>query len=613
MPPKSTAVRRPNLGVYLDRPSIQIPPRGLEDCLNVRIRNGEISNNNMGWDQFFTTALSGPCTLVQEVIPRDAVVTLIFGTTLDLYKWTDASPDTVAFLTPIYVTGTAAGVNGSTTVEGASSPNWVNAGIAAGDEINFTSGSQTDPTAKWYTIDSITDLDTLEIDENFAEASTGQVSYTIRLTYNGTNETYWRTALFADDQSGSEDKDLLYLTNGVDNVQQWDMADAQVIDQALGGMTCKELAIYKNMMIYSNITISSEDRPSSFRNSAIGEATNVTTKESSEFQIGDGVSPIRVANVMGDNLVIYKSSRTRSETVLAQFVGSPLNFIFRSVLEDVGAIAGRGVADFGDFHEFLGRDAMYKFDGVSAEEIDRHIWGSVLALQDPNRHAMIQAHFDDEKGELHWIFPLSGDANVTVAPEKAYTKHYLEEAGRNPTPYSIRELPALCTGYSAQINAVTFADLAVAWATVSQQWSEQSFSSSFPITLFGDQAGKVMRLSPSANDQDGGAIDSFVQFPVRALGDERATGLITRVYVNTPKLGGASAYTLTVTTGVGDRPDTDMTQDVGTAFDLTHGGNRFTNPYVVGRYGQVRFGTNGTDEPWSLSGYDLEVQRGGEA
>ena len=464
-------------------------------------------------------------------------------------------------------------------------------------------------------ISSITDLDTLVIDENFAEANTGQVNYTIRLTYNGTNEDYWRTALFADDQSGSEDKDLLYLTNGgIDNVQQWDMSDAQVKDQALGGLKCKELAVYKNMMIYANITVSSEARPSSFRNSQIGTATNVTTEEAAEFQIGDGVSPITGVNVMGDNLVIYKSSRARAETVLAQFVGSPLFFIFRSVLEDVGAVAGRGVADFGDFHEFLGRDAMYKFDGVSAVEIDRHVWSEVLSLQDPDRTAMLQVHFDDEQGDLHWIFPAAGDADLTAGPEKAYTKHYLEDVGRNrPAPWSIRELPALCTGYSAQVNAVTFADLTVAWATVSQRWSDQSFASPFPISLFGDHAGVVMRLSPSANDQDGGAINAFAQFPVRALGDERFQSLVSRVYVNTPKLTGASAYTLTVTTGVGDRPDTDMTDDAGTAFDLTHAGNRFTNPHVVGRYGQVKFGTNGTDQPWSLSGYDMEVRQGGEA
>ena len=144
---KSSAIKNPNLGVYLDRPSIDIPARGLEDCLNVRIRNGQIDNNTIGWDKFFATALSGPCTLVEEIIPRDGVVSLVFGTTLDLYKWTDASPDTVAFLTPIYVTGTAAGVNGSTTVEGASSPDWVTAGIAAGDEIHIGSNTQTDPTA----------------------------------------------------------------------------------------------------------------------------------------------------------------------------------------------------------------------------------------------------------------------------------------------------------------------------------------------------------------------------------------------------------------------------------------------------------------------------------
>ena len=609
---KTSAILNPNLGVYLDRPSIQIPARGLEDCLNIRIKNGEITNSTIGWEKYFATALSGPVTLIEEIIPRDGVVTVVFGTTKDLYKFSAGSPDTVAFLTPIYITGTAAGVNGNTTVEGASSPDWVNAGIAAGDEIHFGSNSQTDPDVTWYTIASVTDLDTLEIDTAFAEASTGQVNYTIRLTYNGTNEDYWRTALFADDQSGGEDKDLWYATNGQDNVQQWDMTDAQVVDLALGGMRCKELAAYKDMMVYGNITVGGEARPSSMRNSALSEATNVSTKESGEFNIGDGVSPIRGLNVMGDNLVIYKRSRARAETVLAQWVGSPLNFIFRSALENIGAIAGRAIADFGDFHEFIGDDALYRFDGVSAREINQHVWRSVLRSSAPNRQELTQAHFDDENGELQWIIPQAGDADQTAGPERAYTEHYLETVGRNPTPYSIRDLPAVSTGYTAQATATTFADLAVAWNTVSQRWGDQDFATAFPLNLFGDNDGFVMRLSPSANEQDGGAINSFAQFPARQLADERFSALITRVYVYTPKLTGASSYTLTVTTAVGDSPDTDMTEDAGTAFDLTHAGNRFVNPRVIGKYGKVKLGTNGTNQPWSSSGYDLDVQIGGE-
>ena len=47
-----TTILAPNLGLYLDRPSILIPDRALRDCLNVRIYNKAIERRNIGYGPF---------------------------------------------------------------------------------------------------------------------------------------------------------------------------------------------------------------------------------------------------------------------------------------------------------------------------------------------------------------------------------------------------------------------------------------------------------------------------------------------------------------------------------------------------------------------------------
>ena len=147
------AVRRPNLGLYLGLPPFEIPLRGLKDCLNVRIKQGRISNLNLGWSQFGVfNALSGPVTLIDTFFLRTGGQVLIFGTTKDLYKYNEG-PESVSFITPIYVTGTADPTNGSAVVVGGTS--W-DTKLKAGDEMFFGANNEVDPDATgnggWYEI-----------------------------------------------------------------------------------------------------------------------------------------------------------------------------------------------------------------------------------------------------------------------------------------------------------------------------------------------------------------------------------------------------------------------------------------------------------------------------
>lgn len=101
---ESSSVVSPNLGLYYDKPSIALNERQLEEGLNFRVKEGTLQNLNLGWDQFGTFELNGPCQAISSFQIRGGAEHLLFITPTDIYRYQDE--DTVVFLTPVYATGT---------------------------------------------------------------------------------------------------------------------------------------------------------------------------------------------------------------------------------------------------------------------------------------------------------------------------------------------------------------------------------------------------------------------------------------------------------------------------------------------------------------------------
>ncbi len=605
--PKRNAVVNPNLGIYLNRPDISIPPRGLKDCLNVRIRNGKIVRDNMGWSRFHDINLDNqPVTLIDNFFFSDGDQKLVFGTIRDLYEFVE-STETVRYINPRYETGTVDVTNGSAVVTGTGT-SW-SSNLKAGDFIHVGATAQRDPAAAWFEIESVDSDTQITLTADYDDATAAAQAYTARKTFTGDMRDWWDTETFL--RAGpSPFKDKWFATNGIDDMVEWDGTSDQVTLLDSSGFKCRNLALYKNMMIYGRVIVSGEERPTSIKNSAIGEPTNVSGAEAGENAVHDGVDQIVALLPIGDNLVIY-SERT---IVLAQFVGPPLNFVFRIAVSGIGSIAGRAIADFGDFHKFIGPDSQYRFDGISIDEIGRHVWREVIRQQRPQARDLFQAHFDEESGEVVWIAPLTTDPGdpETAPPTKAFTEHYLEEVReRDPTPYAIREIAATATGFFERLATLTWEDLTDAWQQQNFKWNDRFFHAAFPLNLFGDANGDIFVLN-TQDSHDGADITSFAQFPRRPIGDVKRKGIVKRIYPFTEKLT-TSPSDLDVTLYTADQVDTELENKGTSPFDMTHSTSRhFVSPRKSGRYAAVRFGNTGRGKPFALTGYDIESVPGGE-
>jgi hypothetical protein len=429
------------------------------------------------------------------------------------------------------------------------------------------------------------------------------------MTFSGDETNVWDTEVFVAPDDGTGE-DLWFATNGLDVMVNWDGSADQVTRLTGLGFIAKRLTVYKNMMIYGNLLLDSGSfLPTSIINSDIGKPINAGdagTGLSEQFRVHEGVDHIKELEDLGDNLVIY----SERHITLMQFVGDPLIFVFREAASGVGVIGSRLVADFGDYHEFIGHDSQYLFDGVAVTEIGKQVWREILRLRDPTRHDLGFMHFDEGEGELIWAVCLTSDAGVgddTQGPEQAFVEHYLEEVGdRVPTPYSRRAMPFMCGGYGTQRGVLTWDEITETWDQLAIRWNDSQLFDAFPTNVMGGEDGRLYTLNLTQTQADGTALPSFVRAGRRTLGDGRMRGLFARLYPFATQLVG----NLTCTLRLCDHAAGEITVTDQQSFDMTLPPERhFTSPYRRGRYFELEFGTPG--HAWELSGWDIDVKAGG--
>jgi hypothetical protein len=225
--------------------------------MNFRIKEGKLSNRNVGWDDFSAVTLNGPVMVNDVFNIRGLAERQIFITPSDIYVY-DADMDSVEFITPRYAVGTvdvSDDANAVVTVD-TGTPNWVTNDIAPGMQISFGDNAETDPAATWYTIALVDGESQLTLDGVVGGAPLNGVAYTIRMTFSGDETNVWDTEVFVAPDDGTGE-DLWFATNGLDVMVNWDGSADQVTRLTGLGFIAKRLTVYKNMMIYGNLLLDS--------------------------------------------------------------------------------------------------------------------------------------------------------------------------------------------------------------------------------------------------------------------------------------------------------------------------------------------------------------------
>jgi hypothetical protein len=612
-----------NLGVFLGRPGIHVPKGGMKDCLNVRVKEQTVRNENMGWGTFPVGGT--PINLDDEQVvhfdqffEQSGTQTLIFATIKDLFRYDQVAED-VKYLTPHYdqsVTTAIVKDNGTSTVTGTAGiggTEWDlttegRANVRAGDMIHFGDANYVTQDATWYEVDSVTDEDTLVVVGDASGEATG--AYTIRQLFDGGVFDRWSSDTFLNGLPHNEDR--WYATQGTDPPVFWDGSDvtATFFDP---GFTCKVLRLHKNMLLYGNMVESGVYKPAAIRNSNVANPQDVTTGLASEFTSTDAIDGLVELIPIGDIMTAYHE---RSINIL-QFVGLPFVFVIRTAVPGIGPIGGGAIIDFGDFHEFIAADAAYEFNGVGIEEIGGHVFHEVLRRASPDRITRIITHVDEESGDAHWIVPQISDAaaDETAGAKQAYTEHYLEEANLRGTegfvPMTIRDLPATATGYFERSQTLTFAGLVEEFQSVNYKWNDRFLETAYPFNLFGTEDGYIYVMSTSSDQISGAstpvAVNSFAHFRRFPVIDGETKGVVRRVTPFALERPGA-VEDVNVKLYAADSAHRSSVLKGTKTFALDYSGNRFVTFRKMMRYAEVQFGTNALGAHFEIAGYEALCQ-----
>lgn len=600
---RGKAVHGANLGLYLDRPPLLVPERGLVNGRNFRVQDGETTNYNVGWTPYESLNLDNkPVTLIDEFFASGGTRKLILGNTTDLFQYNGV---TLAYITPKYSTGTAS-CSGGTTVTGTGTAFQTN--LKAGDFINFDGAAITDPAATWYEIDSITNETSLELTAA-GPTTGGSVAYTARLTFTGTMLDPFLPETFKNGASLTEgsDGDRWYATNGIDAIVAWDGSTDDVYYPDMDSIqTAQALRRFKNTLVAVAPTVGGALLGQTIMTSAIGQPENFATLEASQFVIYDGSDTLVNAVPIGELLAIY----SERAIIMAQYVGSPLYFAFRTAVSGYGARSARGIVRFPGRHEFFSTDGMYEFDGVTARQTHTHIWKDVTRRSSPGRTKLVQGRINEGDAEMIWVVPLNTDADAEAGtPEHAYVGHYLEDTGDYPMAHSYRQFPATAIGTYTQSTTLTFDQITDDFDEVAFRWDDQQLQSAFPQVLFGTAGGDIFAIN--AQQQSGTVPTSFVRFSRRPLVDSRRNGVVKRIYPNV-NFTDSSTGQLQIALRLFDSPNAASVKQTANATISLDGSSRFAAFRNSGRFCEVDFGSGpSADGIWHIEGYDMDTIPGG--
>lgn len=625
-PARRIEVDRWNLGLYLDRPPTQIPDRALQSGKNFRVKNGMVRNENMGWETFPAggTAINldgEQVLLIDSLFLRSGTQYLIFGNRYDLFRYDEVAGD-LKYITPIYDDGQvtaavyAAGPD-ETTITGSGTlwntdpgdRNGLN-NVEVGDQFHGWDGDyHTQAAADWARVKAVNSDTEIVVEGDVTAGFSNPSDYTIRQLFVGDNLDLWKAEVFPAFDTGAGLEDRWYATNGVDYVVRWrgptiDPRGATRVDL---GFSCKTLRRFKNMMLYANLVETSEEKPTAIRNSDVAFPEDVTNGLAAEIVPSEGIDPILELMQIGDVVVVYNERGINT----LQFVGLPFVFVSRTAVPGIGPIASGAIADFGDFHEFIGADSGYRFNGVGIEPFGDQVLREALRAISPQRIPKTITHVDEENGETHWIIPSTTDETGDEGgPKDAYTSHYLEDVGNAPMPFSFRDLPATATGYYERQSQLTFDQVMTQWINTNFRWNDRFFEAAFPFNLFGDGNGYVFILGTTDSGHDGTqALDiaSFVRGKRWPAIDGRRVGMVKRIEPFAKTRAGATAYGLVCSVYGADRKDGEASiQDAG-VYNLTAAGERFVPVRGAGRYVELEFSFTGQQAPWEMSGFALEI------
>lgn len=202
--------------------------------------------------------------------------------------------------------------------------------------------------------------------------------------------------------------------------------------------------------------------------------------------------------VFGNFLTVHKSSAI----YLGQLVTTSAVFRFDRRATGVGAVAGATIQNIPSGEQiFLAADGIHIFNGITAPLIDSPVQDELRESMNPVYLHKAQSIYVRELDE-YWVCVATGS---DTEPQTVYRYNWRTRQIFKDTRANLTAL-----GLFLNTQQDTWADRTMTWDDDPTRWDAIVNLSLAPIAIFGTAAGVSSKRTANSNDDDGVAVEAFV-------------------------------------------------------------------------------------------------------
>ncbi len=411
------------------------------------------------------------------------------------------------------------------------------------------------------------------------------------------------------------------FTNGVDTVQQWTPSlsnDLVALSNWPANYTCKIIRTFKNFLVALDVTKSTGTRYPELvfwshpaDPGAVPSSWDITdaTKQAGEFPLSKSPGAILGAEMLGDNLIIYKESSVWR----MGFVGLPLVMGFVEIFPNFGALSTKSVVPCKKGHFVVTKDDVIVHNGSQAVSIlnaidrkwlfDNLEFGGILYC-----HALYWA----SRSEVWFFFPTTGQGtanSILIWNEETNSVTF-----RTPSA----NIRASCYTPAVAISAGDTWDgeSALQWGSNSQIWDDNTLFGVRQRTLFVDPAtDKIMEWDQSLYTDNAVNFTSYIErrdMPF-VMADDNGLAVAEVETVKLfkecwPRVSGTSGDIVYFQFAVKMNPEDTLTWSTAVAFTI--GTTQILPINLSGRFLSIKM-YDSDDNGWEFHGFSYEAERMG--
>lgn len=313
--------------------------------------------------------------------------------------------------------------------------------------------------------------------------------------------------------------DTFIITNGVDQPQKYtgtgNLADLSTT-LAAGSITSAELvfSFKDHLFLMSNIE-NGASVPQRVSWTNIGTIEDWINGTAGYQDLVDDESWIVGRDIAGENEVVIYKERS---IVLMTWVGGRLPFRFITMAAGSGALSKEGITPIGGEHMVFGPDVIFAYGGekgidVIDDNVKKELYDRIND-QYSNRVFLLYVEEDDE---LQVWIPTDGQY-----PDEVWTYNIVTEVWYKKK----RQMTGF--GYYSEQSSTTIGQLQGTIGEQTWTFGSRLVKKYSPITLLGDNNGKVYKIDKTTLNNDGTAIVNEFQTPDFIMPPEQTGGYMNR-------------------------------------------------------------------------------------